>query len=365
MATSEIGRGRHLAALAAVAVAIMLPAGAASAATFAPPKGKIFAGVSDTGSKRHYFEFTAEVGRHVPVMQSFEAWGGILNESKRRWKRTETRGMLSISTSPCYQCAEVISPQAIRQGFGDAYLLRLNEFLAEWGKPTYIRLLPEMNGYWNPYGAFNSDGSSRGFSHKTKQFRKAWKRVVLIARGGRRGRINRSLRRQRMPKIRRGRKVPRRLPRTKASFLWVPQTHGSPGIRKNRPAAYWPGRRYVDWVGADIYGKFPNFAGLERLYRSRKRVPFVIGEWAPWDVDSPGFTNALHEWVESHRRAKMLVYYQGFGENNPFMIQRYPASADALASQLDNRRYKRFAPDSRRKKKPGGGGGGGVGPAAG
>jgi hypothetical protein len=341
---------------------MLLGAGAAPAATFAPPKGKIFAGVSDTGSKRHYFEFTSEVGRHVPVMQSFESWGGILNESKQRWERTETRGMLSISTSPCYQCGEVITPRAIRLGFGDAYLLRLNKFLARWGKPTYIRLLPEMNGYWNPYSAFNSDGSPRGFSHKTKQFRKAWKRTVLIARGGRRARINRRLRRERMPKIKRGRRAPKRLPRTKVSFLWVPQTSGSPRIHKNRPAAYWPGRRYVDWVGADIYGKFPNFSGLSRLYRARKRIPFVIGEWAPWDVDDPSFTNALHEWVESHRRAKMLVYYQGFGENNPFMIQRYPASAKALASQLHNRRYKRFAPRSRNKEKQDGGG---IGPAAG
>lgn len=352
-----------LAAAAAVVVALA-STGAAEAGTFAPPANKIYAGVSDTGSKRHYFAFTDEVGRHVPVMQSFESWGGILNESKRRWRRTQTRGMLSISTSPCYQCGEVISPQRIRQGFGDGYLLRLNEFLDNWGKPTYIRLLPEMNGHWNPYAAFDADASSRGFSHKTKQFRKAWKRIVLIARGGRRAKINRVLRRERMPKVNRGRKVPRRLPRTRVSFLWVPQTHGSPRIRKNRPAAYWPGRRYVDWVGADIYGKFPNFEGLDRLYRSRRRLPFVIGEWAPWDVDSPGFTNGLHEWAESHKRTRMLVYYQGFGENNPFMIQRYPASASALASQLKNKRYKRFAPGSRKKKGGGnGGGGGGITPA--
>ncbi len=136
----------------------------------------------------------------------------------------------------------------------------------------------------------------------------------------------------------------------------------SPRLQKNRPAAYWPGRRYVDWIGADIYGKYPNFAGLDRLYRSRKRVPFVIGEWAPWDVDDPGFTNALHEWAESHKRTRMIVYYQDFGENNPFMIQRYPASAAALAAQLDNQRYKRFAPGSRNKA---GGGGGGITPTAG
>ncbi len=44
----------------------------------------------------------------------------------------------------------------------------------------------------------------------------------------------------------------------------------------------------------------------------------------------------------------MLVYYQGFGKGNPFLIQHYPASEAALRGQLDNRRYSRFAPHSAR-----------------
>lgn len=348
-----------------VAIAALLAAAPAAAKPYAPGKGKIYAGVSDTGSKLDYFAFTRAVDRHVPVMQAFEPWGGRLKPAKQRWKRTRTRGMLSLSTSPCYGCSELISPRAIARGRGDGYLIRLNRFLADWGRPTYIRLLPEMNGHWNPYAAFNADGSSRGGSHKTKQFRRAWRRIYLIVRGGRRGKINnRLLREGLMPLKRRKGAGPRWLGRTAASFLWVPQTHGSPRIKRNRPAAYWPGARYVDWVGADIYGKYPNFEGLDRFYRSRKNFPFMIGEWSPWDSDNPGFVNALHEWAESHRRTKMLVYYQGFGENNPFMIQRYPAAQRALRGQLDNKRYLRFAPHTRRPGDKGGpeSDGGGIGP---
>ena len=347
------------AAVSVIAIgAIGLTAGSAGARTFAPGKGKIYAGVSDTGSKRDYFAFAETVGRHVPVLQAFESWGGKLKEAKQRWKRTETRGMLSISTSPCYECAEVISPRAIAKGRGDGYLIRLNEFLVDWKRPTYIRLLPEMNGHWNPYAAFNADGSARDAAHKTKQFRRAWRRAVLIVRGGRRGKLNKKLRAEGLPKLKRGRDAPKRLKKPAVAFHWVPQTHGSPRIKRNRPAAYWPGSRYVDWIGADIYGKYPNFEGLERLYRARRGFPFMIGEWSPWDTDNPGFVNSLHEWAESHRRTKLLVYYQGFGNNNPFMIQRYPSAAGALRGQMDNRRYKRFAPDSRRPDKGGGGGGG-------
>jgi hypothetical protein len=354
-----------LAALAVVAACAL--AARAEAKPFTPPGGKIFAGVSDMGNKNDFFDFAEAVKRHVAVMQAFEVWGGNLQEAKQRWKRTETRGVLSISTSPCYECNGVISPRAIASGKGDAYLLRLHEFLDEWDKPTYIRLLPEMNGHWNPYAAFEADGSPRGPEYKTKFFRKAWRRVVLIARGGPRGRINHSLLRDGMPKIKGD--APKRLARTPVSFIWCPQTHGSPEIRKNRPAAYWPGARWVDWVGADIYGKYPNFDGLERFYDSRKGFPFMIGEWSPWDYDNPGFVNDLHEWAESHKRVRMLVYYQGFGDGNPFLIQHYPRSRRALAKQLDNKRYMRFAPHSERPSGGkggghhggGGGGGGGIG----
>lgn len=354
------------AAITLIVVGAFATAGPAAARPYAPAKNKIYAGVSDTGSKKDYFGFTKSVGRHVPVLQAFERWGAPLGEARQRWKRTQTRGMLSLSTSPCYGCAGVISPRAIAKGRGDNYLIRLNRFLVEWDRPTYIRLLPEMNGHWNPYAAFDADGSSRGPAHKTKQFRRAWRRTVLIVRGGKRGRINRKLLKQGLPPLKRRKgRGPKRLGRAKASFLWVPQTHGSPRIKKNRPAAYWPGPHFVDWVGADIYGKYPNFAGLDRFYRQRKNHPFMIGEWAPWDSDNPGFVDALHEWVESHGRAKMLIYYQGFGENNPFMIQRYPNALEALEGQLKNKRYQRFAPHSKRPGDKGDGESGGVGPKGG
>ena len=56
-------------------------------------------------------------------MQAFETWNEWNQEAIKRWKRTETRGMLSISTTGCYECEGVISPRAIRKGKGDRYLL--------------------------------------------------------------------------------------------------------------------------------------------------------------------------------------------------------------------------------------------------
>jgi hypothetical protein len=341
--------------LLALAVVALTPA-AASAGGAYPPHGKdLYMGISDGGSKQDYFRFAKAAGQHIPVMQAFETWNAWSQDSVKRWKRTESRGMLSLSTAACYGCRGVISPRAIRRGEGDRYLLTVNRKLAEWGRPTYIRLLPEMNGHWNPYAAFDEDGSRRGKSHQTAQFRKAWKRSVIIIEGGRLKTINRRLKKNRMPPLKTGRKgkdgPPKHLPEPKVSFLWVPQTAGSPNIRGNGPKAYWPGAKYVDWVGADIYGKYPNFSGLNGFYKHYRKKPFVIGEWGPWDVDNPAFTRHLFRWVEKHNRAKMAIYYQGFGPGNPYQIRHYPASKKAMRRELKGRRWVSRAPDSRR---PGG-----------
>ena len=46
-----------------------------------------------------------------------------------------------------------------RPGHGDRYILKLNQSIARSKQVVYIRLFPEMNGYWNPYSAYNADGS--------------------------------------------------------------------------------------------------------------------------------------------------------------------------------------------------------------
>ena len=50
--------------------------------------------------------------------------------------------------------------------------------------------MAEMNGSWNPYCAYNADGSARGHGHSTKSFRHAWRRFTMIIRGGSVARIN-------------------------------------------------------------------------------------------------------------------------------------------------------------------------------
>jgi hypothetical protein len=164
-------------------------------------------------------------------------------------------------------------------------------------------------------------------------FRQAWRRAVIVIRGGPVAAVNAKLRTLHMPPVDSG---GRDLPQPRVAFLWVPQVAGAPDIRANSPRAYWPGGRYVDWVGTDFYSKFPNWAGLERFYRDRTwaHKPFAFAEWAIWGRDDPAFVHRLFAWSRAHRRVRMLLYNQGQRSDGPFRLGHYPRSRRALRAEL-------------------------------
>jgi hypothetical protein len=350
------GRGGP-AALAALVCLAVAPA-SAGAEAFTPPPKKSYFGVSDTGVVDGFKKFRADVKSHPAVLQTFHTWGTHPWRAMNRWARTNTRGMLSIGTSECYDCPGVINPKQIAQGRGDEYPLTLARRFAAEDETVYIRLFAEMNGHWNAYSAYNQDGSSRGPGSSTTWFRRAWRRFALIVRGGPRAQINRKLRRMELPPLLRAERarryrrqdVGRQLPRANVALMWVPQSQGSPNLAGNQPDDYWPGGRWVDWVGVDIYAKYPNFAGMERIYRAYRGKPFVVGEWSPWDYDSPGFVHQLFGFAQRHPRVRLTVYYQGFEANDPHRIWHYPAAQTALRRELNANGIKQYAPGSKRPK---------------
>jgi hypothetical protein len=192
-----------------------------------------------------------------------------------------------------------------------------------------------MNQANNGYCAYNHNGSSRGPSHSTQAFKQAWRRATLILRGGPIASINAALDRMGLPPV----DLAEDLPQPQIAMLWVPQTEGTPNTRANRARAYWPGGRYVDWVGTDFYSKFPNFTDLETFYKDFPNKPFVFGEWALWDGDSPGFVRRFFSWVNSHKRVRMLLYNQGNTSGGPFRLSRYPESRKAIKKALKRKRF--------------------------
>jgi hypothetical protein len=355
------GRRRRLSAalVAAATVLAAAPAGA-QANAYAPPHHRVFHGVSDTGNADDFRTFRAQVGAHPAVLEDFYHWNTPLTTGAlQRWNGTDTRGVLSLSSAPG-GAPEIVSPGGIARGRQDDYIIDLARSIADSGQVVYIRLFPEMNGSWNPYCAFNADGTRKGWNHSTAMFRRAWRRFALIARGGRRATINRKLHRLKMPRIYRAhsnrdpeyahKDLPHRLPHPKVAFLWNPQTVGSPPVPGNAPRNYWPGGRYVDWVGADIYSKYAGFAfpHLTSFYRHWKGRPFFIGEYSPWDADPGGlFVQRLFHWAKRHGRTRMLIYYRSVVAGSAFDIGHFPEARSELRRMLSRSRYAEYAPGTR------------------
>ncbi|MEK6327574.1 MAG: hypothetical protein AABM66_08645 [Actinomycetota bacterium] len=373
MATQMVDRGSVRARLrstripaAAVVAAAVLSlalalAGDAAGRSFVPRHNRIFHGVSDTTNNEDFRRFKKRVGAHPAVLEDFYHWDTPLTSGAlQRWRETRTRGVLSLSTAPGGQ-PEIISTRQIAKGRGDHYILRLNQTIAESEQVVYLRLFPEMNGSWNPYCAFNANGTRKDRSHSTSSFRRAWRRIVLIIRGGPRRTINRKLRQRHMPRILRASSnhapiyerehVDGRLPRPKVAFMWSPQTIGSPQVSGNRAGRYWPGKRFVDWVGADIYSAYASpgvWAAFKRFYRKWRRWPFVVGEYSPWDNDYRGrFTRKLFKFALRHGRTRMLIYYRSVNPETPFDIDNFPRAKRVLRRMLNRRRFAPYAPDLR------------------
>ena len=315
--------------------------------SYAPGKGKIYNGVSDTGITDDYNSFKNEVNAHVALLQSFYHWDTPLTTGAfARWGRADARGVLSLSTAPGGE-KEMISPQAIARGKGDRYLLRLNESIHDNERVTYIRFLPEPNGAWNPYCAFDRSGRSRGKSHSSAAYRAAWQRAVVLVRGGEVKKIQRQLKALDLSPLRKkvikkvfNRADTKKLPLPKVSFIWAAETVGTPNLKANRPDAYYPGDKYVDWVGADIYSKWATTAAWTRLnayYKRHDGKPFAITEYSAYDNDFNGnFVRRLHAWARTHRRTQMMLYYRDIDKGNHHNIGFYPGAKEALQKLFDN-----------------------------
>jgi len=263
--------------------------------------------------------------------------------------RQGARPILHLSTARGGHGHSLVTPLGLARGEGDVYLKALGSLIARTRQVVYVRLMAEMNNFNNPYCGVTASGSPRGRHHSPRAYRKAWRRATLILRGGRVRSINRRLRRMHLPGVR---TRLQQLPRGKVSLMWNPFTAGLPNVAGNSPARYWPGGRYVDWVGTDLFANSPNFRGLNRFYRDRRwrRKPFMLGEWALWGREDPGFVRRLFGWIGAHRRVKMQVYNQGAHHPRLLALRWYPRSARELRRRVRSRRFAAYPPELRRRR---------------
>jgi len=341
-------RARAARAVALATTLVALSAAPAAAVTLVPPKPNVFFGVSDRGSTLEFNEFAALLDKHPALLETFHPWGNSLNEAYERWRETATRPILHISTADDQTLAELITPEQIALGYGDDYLLQLNDFFARHGLPAYIRPLGEPNRCLNVWAAVDCEGNQRGGEHTSGWYKQAFRRIALIVRGGYslEG-IDATLAELALPPVRRTKGLPPpTLPAAPVSMVWSPLPGGSPRVKGNFPGNYWPGSRWVDWVGTDFYSEYPVWKDLNRFYAGKQwaRKPVAITEWAVSGKDEPRFAKQLVAWTVKHPRVRMLVYYDGFGTSgNPYAINLYPRTTNTLRLKVRRPSFLQYA----------------------
>jgi hypothetical protein len=313
----------------AVVIALALPA-AASAEPYTAPGNKVLWGGQGGYTSGSIGAFARQSGKHPAVFNYFISWGA--SKSNFHWlgfrlqdaERAGSRAMLSVSPEHTG-----LSPKDLATGGGDAFLVGLNRLLAEHGQVVYLRPLSEMNNANNPYSAYDHSGRLRGPAYTIAWFKKAWRRLALIERGGEVAKIDAKLRRLRLPPVRTGAEV---LDQPKVALLWVPLSYGNPEIPKNHPQNFWPGGAYVDWVGTTWYSPYKATRAMHSFYGFRKwrRKPFAFAEWGVWGRDEPGFVGQFFGFLRSHPRVRMAVYYQSASLKPEFALANHPATRAAL-----------------------------------
>ncbi len=120
------------------------------------------------------------------------------------------------------------------------------------------------------------------------------------------------------------------------SIVWSPLPGGSPRVKGNFPGNYWPGRRWVDWVGTDFYSQYPVWQDLNRFYAGKqwRGMPVAMTEWAVSAADDPRWVKQVIAWTVHHPRVRMLVYYVGFGTGNPYDLALYPRTLNTLRKKI-------------------------------
>ena len=90
--------------------------------------------------------------------------------------------------------------------------------------------------------------------------------------------------------------------------IWNPQGFGSPNVPGNMPAAYWPGKDFVDVVGNDLYDISGQRDVGRRAQASTKQhpeKPYAFPEWGLWGIDDPGFIRqaCAAGWTDASRES--------------------------------------------------------------
>jgi hypothetical protein len=304
-------------------VAVVVLLAVAPCAGARPQVSKLLLGI--TGDP---VRFQAQTGQKSAIKHVFLGWQQGMAWGKKLdvyLPQLTPIPMLHLGTGggPRAPRRAVITPQQIAQGGGDAYLVYLNKAINGLGSLVYVRPMAEMN---NPNALYNP---SKGAGSSPEWYRKMFARIYLILHGGPRVKIDVALKRLGLPFL----VVKEDLPtnnKAKLRVIWNPVA----GMGGWMP--FYPGKKYLDLVGNDMYGEGADFsrAANEELYAfaraQKKRYSFP--EWG-LSVDQPEFVRYLCDFIRAKSAIELAAYFNSIA-GSPWDLGPKPNSKRTYRSCL-------------------------------
>lgn len=303
-----------------VAVAAPAPPGRTGGPTLAPPKTGLYLGVynqSVSDPPQNPLTLTRYPGVKLRIIHRFQPWWGDDRFLGREWlDAVAASGAVPMITWEPWRRAGSAGGtphghRIVRQiatGRYDAYIRKWARDAAAYGKPIQLRFMHEMNGDWYPWSPGVDGNTARGF-------KAAWRHVHDLFRDA--GATNVSW-----------------------EFSAVAYAGGKPTSRRTLNT-YYPGARYVDWVGLSGFNwslrRYGAFLSYEKIFRPpyeiaktfKKPIMFSeVGTATAMTGRSPAWvSDALNSTARRFPRVKALVWYDA----------RHPARDFTLRGQaLEN-----------------------------
>jgi hypothetical protein len=285
-----------------MAVAIVLLALAPGAAA-RPEVAKLLLGINGDPGR-----FQQQTGQKSAIKHVFLGWQQGMSWGKKLevyLPQLAPIPMLHLGTGggPAAPRRAVITPQQIAQGAGDVYLVYLNKAINGFGSLVYVRPMAEMN---NPNTLYNP---SKGAGSSSQWYRLMFARIYLILHGGPRTKIDVALKRLGLPFLVPKEDLPPN-PKGKLRVIWNPLA----GVGGWMP--FYPGDKYVDLVGNDMYGEGADFsrAANDELYRFARAHTkrYSLPEWG-LAVDQPDLVRYICDFIKAKAAIELAAYFNSIG----------------------------------------------------
>jgi hypothetical protein len=190
------------------------------------------------------------VGKTPAIVMWYQAWDNEAPFPADLAERLRSDGIVPMITwepwkAPIGSALKVVDQPAYRLariagGAYDDYIRAYADAVRAYGGPLMLRPFHEMDGFWYPWGGTVNGNTPRVFVAACRHVHR-----IFDEEGA-----------------------------TNVTWVWSVNAESVPASPINTPANYWPGSRYVDWIGISGFnwGASASFGGwktFDEIYRNR------------------------------------------------------------------------------------------------